>query len=952
MARGWFKRAVLVALLAVMGCGEDAATPDTGNGGFDLPQFDTGQDVPDTGGGDVEPDTAPDATPDTTEDPSTDLIGDQGGDVPDVGFDGTDFGDQGGDTGLIDQGTTDTAVLDVTPDADLDTFVPPTPPAPVVTSPTAGARIATPLAVLGTAEATSEVTATLLGPGSTVLARVSADADETGTFAIALDYPEDVGGTAYSLRVFQTNRFDIDSPATALNLLQGAAPAAPTITAPADGAEIVSPLAVTGSAERGATVTITLTDPDDDDSVLATESRAVAADGRYSVMLTFDPPVGAEVDLEVVAENEFGVSPSATRSLGYGSFTVSGRLFNNCRSGAAPPCLCESGAEPPCGEEDPFDGMRTDGDITYVRAYTGPTSVAHVAEVAVETPSGADIDASFELSLASGTYYLRAFRDATGFDDIPGDEFPGDPDGEPTLPVDPQTVGTVTVVVDGASVTGVDLELEDVSEAGDALYSFDGYAFNESFAAEPPRSGGVGLCGGFHLYFESIVRTSGGFSNPVLVLPNGEVRQMGDDGGCAVGGNNTSSSFDRTAGDSTWSYGILDPTELDAGVYRVVRRHTSLNILASMADELEEVVRFPLAVRLSSPDTTDNVSNNAPVDWADVDGAGAYYLRYGEFNVGASFTSVGPLTESVWDEDALANLKFYEAAIEIYDENPETSSDIDARGRTVPFYWSTDRTGGDSVTLSGTIENVTGLSAPILLEASSSGGGRVSQWLAPGATTWEISYYFPDSNTSGIQVLGVLDVDGSGSPDTPGNARYRDQVSNILHDSPVSGYELVFENRVLLLSPPQGGEVGRNATLTWAPLAGEVPAGEYQFIVRVDEITTPGIDAIWAVDSELNSLTFGSLGDAIDVGVMVACGAVPALYTDDGCTESAPASLERLAASGDYRWQVLVSECETSAADDDDDLNGQNDLVDCLQGTARGSIEAFNSSMEWSFQVN
>jgi hypothetical protein len=950
MARAWFARTVLVALLAVVGCGEDAAPADTGNGGFDLPQFDTGQDVPDTGGEDVPADTAADAV----EDPSTDLAVDQGGDlVPDGAPDG------GGDLGLdigdaADLGTEDAPPpVDVAPDADLDTFVPPTPPAPVVSSPTAGSRVATPLAVVGTAEASAEVSATLLGPGSTVLGTTSGDADETGTFALALDYPEDVTGTAYSLRVFQTNRFDVDSPAAAINLTQGGAPATPTITVPTEGAEVVSPLTVSGSAEVGATVTITLTDPDDSDAVLATETRSATGDGRYSAVLTFESPAGDELDLEVVAENEFGASAPATRSLAYGSFTVSGRLFNNCGSGAAPPCLCESGAEPPCGEGDPFDGLRTDGDFTYVRAYTGPNSVSHVAEVVVETPSGADVDATYELSLPSGTYYLRAFRDATGYDADTSDGLPGAPDGEPTLPVDLQTMGTVTVVIDDASETGVDLELEDVSAAGTGLFFFDGYAFNETFVASPPGSGGSGLCGGFHLFFEGIALDGGGYSDPVLVLPNGETRVMGDDGGCASGGNNTANSFDRTADDNTWSYGILNPTELDAGRYRIVRRHTSMNVLAGMGDDIDELVRFPRSVRFVSPDTTDNVSNNDPVDWEDVTGAGAYFLRYGELNNAATFTVEGPLTESMWDEDAFANLKFYEALLEIYDADPESSPDIDARGRTVPFYWSTDRTGGDSVTISGTFANRTGATAPIMLEASSFSGGRVSQWVAAGSTEWTITYYYPDSNTSDIQVRAFLDVDRSGSPDTPGNAALRDQVSNILRDSPTSGYELVFENRVLLVAPVQNADVGRSPTLTWAPLSGEVPSGEYQFMVRVDNITTSGIEAIWAVDSSATSLTFGSLEGATDVGVIVSCSAAGGLYTDEGCSVGgATASLERLAASTSYRWQVFVSECDTTAADDDADENGQDDLVDCLLGYGRGSLPAFNSSEERDFNVN
>jgi MYXO-CTERM domain-containing protein len=174
-----------------------------------------------------------------------------------------------------------------------------TPPlAPTFSAPAGGAALASwSVTFAGSAEAAALVTVTVGAVSGT------ATAGGDGAWTVALSLPD---GSHTATATTEDALGRVSPPASLAFDVDTAAPAAPTITAPAAGALLASgSVLFGGTAEAGATVTVT---------VGAVSGSAVAADGSWSLALGL--PDGAQSATVVATDAAGNVSLEATRSFG------------------------------------------------------------------------------------------------------------------------------------------------------------------------------------------------------------------------------------------------------------------------------------------------------------------------------------------------------------------------------------------------------------------------------------------------------------------------------------------------------------------------------------------------------------------------------------------------------------------------------------------------------------
>ena len=317
---------------------------------------------------------------------------------------------------LLEDGDTGTSILfQVTPN---------TPPAPTLTAPADGARIVgNSVEVTGSAEAGATVTVYADGAAAGTLT-----ADSTGSFdgAVTLAY-----GT-HTLAVSQTVNA-VESSQTASRSIT-VAPAAPTLTAPADGSSTVGTgVDVSGSAEPAATVTAYV------DGVSA---GTVAADASGAFDVTIAIGYGAHsisvsqtlngIESSQSAAHAFTVVPAAptltapadgatlgstTVTLGLGPHSLTATQTVNGETSASSAARAVTVDVPPT-LATPADGALIASSSIGVSGTALPSTAVHVFAGAADVGSFvADAGGAWSgtIALADGMYALTAKQLANGF---------------------------------------------------------------------------------------------------------------------------------------------------------------------------------------------------------------------------------------------------------------------------------------------------------------------------------------------------------------------------------------------------------------------------------------------------------------------------------------------------------------------------------------------------------
>ena len=278
------------------------------------------------------------------------------------------------------------------------------PSPPLVTTPTAGTAIISPVTVRGTGVANNRIDASILDETDTVLGTMMTTVGVDGSFSLEFSYPDASPGSDLTLRVVETNDDGASDP-TDVALTQLAPPPTPSINSPSASEDVASPVVVTGMGEAGTLVTVRVLDGS---SEIGMGSATVSANGSFSLPVNYTPPAnGTGLSIEVTLTNDAGASPAASVAVVHQAWTLSGTVTQTDGS--------DQGTEVQVLLYD---------SATEVLAYRDVLSIT-VAENALVTGE------AFSFTVANGTYYLRAFRDSDG-------PFSSGPDGFPTIPYDPR----------------------------------------------------------------------------------------------------------------------------------------------------------------------------------------------------------------------------------------------------------------------------------------------------------------------------------------------------------------------------------------------------------------------------------------------------------------------------------------------------------------------------------
>ncbi|MEQ8982425.1 MAG: hypothetical protein RL846_31050, partial [Deltaproteobacteria bacterium] len=134
--------------------------------------------------------------------------------------------------------------------------------APIVSSPSDGARIVSPASIRGRGAPGAMVVA-VLSADDFALGEAFARVDAEGAFSLSLTFDPAPEGAAVVLSVSQTNGSETSPPAL-VTVQVDTAPAAPMILAPAADADVASPVRVEGRGQAGATAVAVVSAGDDE----------------------------------------------------------------------------------------------------------------------------------------------------------------------------------------------------------------------------------------------------------------------------------------------------------------------------------------------------------------------------------------------------------------------------------------------------------------------------------------------------------------------------------------------------------------------------------------------------------------------------------------------------------------------------------------------------------------
>jgi len=687
-----------------------------------------------------------------------------------------------------------------------------------------------------------------------------------------------------------------------------APPPAPVLSAPQPNMPVSGVVPVAGQGEPEGSVSVELLDGD---ALLVGSILPTDAAGAFSGELAYDGAslaAGSLLTVRATQSNEAGTSPPATVTVIHQeAVTVPGYLD----VGGAP------NAPPGSSNE------------VYVRAFLTPeAAVGWVAETVVDLAADTSGLGGWSLTLPTGTYWVRAFRDDGG----PGWE----PDGQPTLGVDPQSEATKVLAenIPGAPPGPYMLALT-LPDPAPRYGRFDVYTVNESAEPKPPgywdpQSGewvdGEGLCGGYYLRLE--VEPPGGpvagLSPPRVRLPSGEEVTLLDDGGCGKAvADNTAGSYDWDAGDGAWSRGLPEPGPTAAGTYLLSYRDTTSDQVHVEADTLGSVQKLSRRMVLTAPAAADPVDTLTPTfTWTPVDGAAGYrvnveathgvawnnYDQSGRETTGPSYTPWQPLPD-----DAALDVRIEAFDVALSDPN----ADIDAKSIGGSNAVVVDTDGADTVRVTGTILNELSTPAPIFVALEDFEGKFSTAWLDAGATSFVLTALRQGQPGTG-EVWGFADVAGTGDEGSPGN----DGAGFSWDEVDLSGgdvsVEVTLRDPIQTLTPAAGATgVGTTPTFQWAPYASP-PPGAWTWVLYAaseeGEEELPSL--VWGLPSEVTSFDMAAPAPSGAVDLLPGLSCFMGGGTYDPQSETCAGAVALSSASAldatpgvPWQWGVMISTC-------------------------------------------
>ncbi|RME93445.1 MAG: hypothetical protein D6767_00970 [Candidatus Hydrogenedentota bacterium] len=539
----------------------------------------------------------------------------------------------------------------------------------------------------------------------------------------------------------------------------------------------------------------------------------------------------------------------------------------------------------------------------YVYVYLNATDVISPVAIASTNVSSGSTSASIPLTLPTlTTYYFRAFIDL-------GDAFGGGPDGYPTIGPDLQS-NAVSVATPGT----VNLSL--VSTSTDTNASFNVYTSNESLYPFYPSGGGT--CSGFYIRMESMVNgTAADLTTLSALTPLGNTVTLLNDGGCSSAtSNNSSSSHDYNASDSTYTYGIRNVVAALQGDYIFYYRNTTTDHIQISKDTLSSILQLSRNVILRTPSGETASNTRKPTfSWDPVPDANSYSLSVNkmdgtlQFFTNVSGTTYTPPTN-------MPDKQAYMASFLAYDVDVNITADFDARSFSRRYYFVIDKGGRNHYTISGNITNQHTL-AEIFLEAA--GFPEASQYyhasvlLPSNSTTYSLAVLKGTACNDGI-LTAFLNLDGTAEAGSVANRSTNLKYTTLNTCSNVT-LDLIWHSPVILVSPANAqGATGNQPMFEWKDYATtslQAPSGAWSYVMIAypDGFTGSYTPIMWGLPKTATSLNLASLPpgkEKYDINCQFSGG------TWDGstCSGGSTTNVADLTGNTKWYWRVLIIECD------------------------------------------
>lgn len=707
---------------------------------------------------------------------------------------------------------------------------------------------------------------------------------------------------------------------------------APTIMSPTAGAEVASPVRVTGHAEAAAEVVVRVLQGLDE---LGTSTTTAMSTGDFDAVVFYEgASEGASLRIEAVQAIGARTSTPAHVNVVHRPHHIAGSVVQ------------EDGLN--AGEQV---RVRLYDDDSFIRPLEEMVLTATVGEIFGET--------SFQFSVAAGTYYLRAFRDAAG------PYYETDPDGLPSIPADPQSPSTSAIVVTTGDSLGHALVLRAPS-ISPAYRDFNVYTANES--AQPYQPGiqgndnnwipGEGYCGGYFLHMTARSDSGTPEDDALVLLPDGSYVVLKDDGGCGEAADNRGLSYDYGIGDGSFSAGLPNPTDALAGDFILHYRVASVDLIHEERDTLAHVVKLDRNTPLTSPTGAASAALAPLLTWAPVPGAAAY--RVWVQGPETSVVESEPTLVASYQAPTLSDDTSYVFELEIYDQDPENGDhDVDAFARGIRSAFFTDSDGANTITIQGAIQNLSSASGPYYFSVrDDQHWSELSTLVVPAdASTYTLKMLRLDPGNK-LELNVFMDVDGSGDRE---NNRAHEIERRELDGTQDLTVDLRFTRPVTLIAPTDAStDVAHQPTLSWADYSAYGPAsGPWSYAVWIGSYqgNWDFPDAVYALPNSVTSLNMASLPagrGVFDVRTLATCLMSGGTTTGgEGCTGGqVEESLASLTSGTRWNWGVVVLECDFAdySGEVDANHNGQNDYLECLSVKLSGD-NAYANSAEYEFSV-
>lgn len=584
------------------------------------------------------------------------------------------------------------------------------------------------------------------------------------------------------------------------------------------------------------------------------------------------------------------------------------------------------------------------GEIT-VLLYRNPENFLFPEkEILIKNP-GKSNKTSFEMTLPSGSYYLRAFADTNN-------------DSLPSLGQDPQSQLAGPILLESFDALGTNLVLYDTTDAA-RWQGFNAYLYNEP----PWRPTGGGSCGGYRLQLE-ITQPTGDLRHleyPSVMLPDGTSYYLHDDGGCSLNGSNLWYSYDDQKLDGNFNLGLArkEPLASDAGAYFFYYRNLYKDFIHIARDDIKTPLKLSTHLSLSHPTGQRALDELSPlISWPPIQNALGYRIEiksthglYHNLGDPAAWTSYNYYTPL--GSRRLLDIKSYQAIIYAFDTDLSAApfKDFDAASRGAPNYFITDTTGASSITISGSLENLSGVEGAYIIHAASP-EGRSSIYLDAHSPGYRIAML---RSENGGSLSTSIDRDGSGLLNSPANRSFLRKANGLDLRNDVA-LPLSWPAPVTLLLPPGGERTGFSPQFTWAPYimpsSKKITRWSYLLIAKEQGLDYPPTIA-WGLPMTTTSWRIGDAPPAeplsenrsFDLTAMLNCLDAGGKWNDasQSCSQEARRSQNDLSTAKTWEWSVAVVECdfELHLLQIDANTNGLGDYSECLLNIISGEKSAW-----------